>query len=308
LRRNGEPKNLAASVRQKLRNRAKQQGEDFQLVLTRYASERLLYRLSKSKHSEAFVLKGAMLFAAWTGQPLRPTRDVDLLGYGEPSAERLAAIFESICRTRVESDGVELDASSVKVAAIREDQEYGGQRITLTARIDRASISVQIDVGFGDVITPGAQEIAYPPLLDFPAPHLRAYTKESVVAEKLHAIVVLGMANSRMKDFHDLWRIAQAFEFDRALLLKAIEATFARRQTEIPEAFPSGLTDEFADYEPHAVQWKAFLARSSIAAADAAPLHDVLRGLCRFTAPVFRAEADRDTKLPGRWAWQTGWK
>ena len=192
------------------------------------------------------------------------------------------------------------------MAAIREDQEYGGQRITLTALVDRAKIHVQIDIGFGDVVTPAALEITYPPLLDFPAPHLQAYTKESVVAEKLHAIVVLGMANSRMKDFHDLWTIAQAFEFDRALLIEAVRATFARRQTEIPKRFPLGLTREFADYEPHAVQWKSFLMRSNIA-EDAVSLHEVIQEICRFVAPALSAGDGEDTGQPSHWAWRTGW-
>lgn len=302
----GRSRNVAASVRQKLRNLAKGQGEDFQLVLTRYVSERLLYRLSKSEHSNTFVLKGAMLFAAWTGQPFRPTRDVDLLGYGEPSAERLAEVFRDICQTVVEPDGVEFDADSVNVAVIREDQEYGGQRIGLMAYLDRAKIAVQIDVGFGDVITPGAQEIMYPPLLNIPAPRLWAYTKESVVAEKLHAIVVLGMANSRMKDFYDLWRMAQVFEFPGDMLFKAIAATFERRQTMIPKAFPLGLTGAFADYDPHALQWKAFLKRSGIVSEEAT-FHSVLESIRCFTAPVF-VETPQKMDLLGHWTWESGWE
>jgi hypothetical protein len=195
---------LAASVRQRLLNRIRSTGEDANLTWSRYAVERLLYRLSVSDHGGEFVLKGAALFAAWMGQPHRPTLDVDLLGFGEVSGERLEAVFREICQVAVEPDGLRYDPGSVRAEPIRGNQEYGGYRVAITAFLGKMRIPVRADVAFGDAVTPPAEEIAYPTLLDLPAPHLRACPRETVVAEKLHAMVVLGIANSRMKDFYDV--------------------------------------------------------------------------------------------------------
>ena len=203
----------AASVRQRLLNRARKEGEDFQLLLTLYCIERFLYRLSLSEHSEQFVLKGAMLFLLWRERSYRPTRDLDLLGRGESSFAHLEGRFRSVCRTEVESDGVEFDPSSVRASEIREEQEYGGVRVAVAARLGQARITLQIDIGFGDAITPKAQKVDFPSILDFPRARLLAYPRETVVAEKFQAMVVLGIANSRMKDFYDLWELASDFGF-----------------------------------------------------------------------------------------------
>lgn len=256
-----QPSNLVASVRQRLMTLSKKRREDFNLVLTRYGLERLLYRLSQSEHASDFVLKGAMLFAVWAKEAHRPTRDLDLLSYRDDSDENLANLFGEICQVEVEPDGLTFDSSTLRVEEIRENQEYQGQRIQLFAYLGNARIKIQIDVGFGDVITPRAEEIEYPTLLDFPSPHVRAYPKESVVSEKLEAIVTLGMPNSRMKDFHDIWMISKIFEFEGSTLARAIDETFGRRRTPIPQTTPPALSKEFATDRGKIIQWKAFLKR-----------------------------------------------
>jgi len=209
--------NKGASVRARLLNLAQKNGQDFQLVLLRHVNERMLYRLSRSEHAHQFILKGASLFAAWTGDLHRATRDVDFLGRGNAKEESIRSSFLTILSTEVENDGVLFDTTSLEVGPIREEQQYGGMRIKLNAFIDTARIRCQIDVGFGDTITPNIVEIDYPTLLDFAAPLLKAYPQETVVAEKIEAIVHLSLENTRMKDFYDLVVIARLFEFDGAI-------------------------------------------------------------------------------------------
>jgi len=259
-----QPVNLAASVRQQLLNQARDKGEDFNLVLTRYALERLLYRLTRSQYADQFVLKGAMLFAVWANRVYRPTRDLDLLGYGDSSQQTLTKVFQEICLTDAEPDGLVFNANSVRINEIREDQEYGGCRVQLVAYLANAQINLQIDIGFGDVVRPEAERIDYPTLLDFPAPRVWAYPREAVVAEKLQAIVALGMANTRMKDFYDLWVIASQFSFSGPSLVEAIKATFARRGTQIPSEVPIALSEAFSQDPGKTTQWRAFLRRSGL--------------------------------------------
>lgn len=199
-----QPRNLAASVRQRLLNIAKRNGEAFDLVLTRYALERLLYRLGNSRYHNQFLLKGAMLFAVWGGAPHRPTRDLDLLGFGPNDLPQVQAVFQNICQVPVEPDGLKFLPDTVRVSEIREDQEYQGVRLPFDAKLENAIIPIQVDIGYGDAVTPAPQEISYPTLLEFPAPQLRAYPIYTVVAEKFQALVLLGIANSRMKDFYDI--------------------------------------------------------------------------------------------------------
>jgi len=228
------PKDIGVSVRARLLRLARERGEDFQLLLIRYANERLLYRLSESRHGPDFVLKGATLFTVWTGHAHRATRDLDLLAFGDPSEKRVRQIMAEILALDVEDDGVRFDADSLDVGPIREEQEYGGIRVVMTARVTTAKIRLQVDIGFGDAVTPDAVLVEVPPLLDFPAPRLRAYPRETVVAEKLETLVQLGLANSRMKDFYDLVVLSRMFEFDGELLTRAIRATFERRSTPVP--------------------------------------------------------------------------
>ena len=233
-------------MRARLLNRARADKADYQILLTRYAIERFLYRLSVSDQRERFVLKGAMLFAIWQDDPFRPTRDLDLLGHGDPGPAMVATAIRSICSVDVPDDGVVFDVAGVEAAPIRGEDEYPGVRVRTGATIAGARLRIQIDVGFGDVITPGAIEIEYPTLLDLPAPILRAYPLETVVAEKAEAIVSLGIGNTRMKDFHDLWMIAQTFTFEFGTLTDAIQQTFERRRTSLPEQLPVGLSEHFA--------------------------------------------------------------
>jgi len=239
------PKNVAASVRQRLLNRIRQSGQDANLIWSRYATERLLYRLSVSEYSQDFVLKGAVLFMVWLGDLHRPTMDVDLLGRGEDSGARMEDVFRRVCDVGVPADGLRFDPRSVKSIPIRRDQQYHGQRVTLTAYLGKARIPLQVDVGFGDAVVPKARTVVYPTLLDLPPPRLRAYRRETVVAEKLHAMVSLGMLNSRMKDFYDLYFLARQFAFEGATVGSAIRAAFERRRTAMLTARPLALTAAF---------------------------------------------------------------
>lgn len=283
--------NLAASVRQRLTNIAHARGEDFQFLLTQYALERLLYRLTQSAHAGVFVLKGAMLFQLWTGHSHRPTRDLDLLGHGEPSIARFEQIFRDVCRTGVADDGLTFLDTSVRAARIKESEEYQGIRLHIDARLANARIPLQIDVGFGDAITPGPLDATYPTLLDFPAPLLLAYPRESVVAEKFQAMVILGIANSRMKDFFDLWTLVNDFEFEGLPLALAIRATFERRQTQLPTQTPLALSPEFAEDRTKTTQWGAFLRKSKLTNAPAS-LMDVISLLGAFLMPPTVAVAN----------------
>lgn len=276
--------NVAASVRQKLMNQARERKEDFNLVLTRYGLERLLYRLSRSPHNERFILKGAMLFQLWNGPSHRPTRDLDLLGHGEPTPESFVEIFQEICSCEVGDDGIVFDPTSVQGEQIKDDQEYQGLRMRLIARLASARIPIQVDIGFGDAITPGPHDVTYPTILDFEAPRLKAYPRETVVAEKFQAMVLLGIANSRMKDFYDLWILSQQFEFAGPSLSQAIAATFDRRGTKLPEATPLALTGEFAEDRQKQTQWKAFLRKNQLGLQDQT-FTEITAGLSKFLLP-----------------------
>ncbi|MBI4777155.1 MAG: nucleotidyl transferase AbiEii/AbiGii toxin family protein [Deltaproteobacteria bacterium] len=281
-------KNMAGSVRDRLKALSRERGEDFHLILTRYGLERLLYRLGRSEYAERFVLKGAMLFALWTETVHRPTKDLDLLGYGDVSAPELRTLFERICQVEVEPDGIVFEPNSIRVEDIREDQEYQGRRVKLNGKLGQAKIDLQLDIGFGDVITPEAQEIEYPTLLELPPPRIRAYPKESVVSEKLQAMVFLGMVNSRMKDFYDLWVMSRKFSFAGETLTKAIKATFERRKTAIPEEIPPALSQEFTRDRNKAAQWQAFLNRTGLS-DEGKGLPGVIEDLRIFLEPLLVA-------------------
>jgi predicted nucleotidyltransferase component of viral defense system len=257
-------RDMAASVRQRLLNLSRERGEDFQHVLMRYGLERLLYRLTQSRHAGQVVLKGAVLFQLWTGQPHRSTRDLDLLGHGVPSPDRLQQLFRDVCAQPVVDDGLTFLAAAVQAEPIKEDDNYQGIRLRIEARLGNARIPLQVDVGFGDAVTPAPQLVTYPALLEFPAPSLKAYPRETVVAEKFQAMVVLGMANSRMKDFYDVWTLARHFKFDGPTLCAALQATFTRRQTPLPVTPPLALTSDFGTDRAKTVQWAAFLKKGKL--------------------------------------------
>jgi len=275
-----EIKNLAASVRQRLLDLSKKRGDAFDLVLVRYALERLLYRLSVSEHGKRFLLKGALLFMVWGQNEHRPTRDADLLGSGASDPDHIKSVFKEICGMAYE-DGIVFDGNSVSVAEIAEDKAYSGLRVTLRAELAGAEIPVQIDVGFGDVVVPGAEKVRYPPLLEFPAPELDACPVYTVIAEKFQAMVMLGEANSRMKDFYDLWAIGKRFDLDGATLAQAIKATFERRKTALPKGRPIALKKEFGDIPGRGAQWTAFVRRNRLDAREItlAKLQDAIAAL-----------------------------
>jgi len=269
----------AASIHARLLNRAKERDEDFNLLLTRYGIERFLYRLSQLPAREVLLLKGALLFDLWFDVPHRPTRDADFLGFGPQDADALATTMRDICRVAAD-DGMEFDPGSISVEEIREEARYGGLRVRLRGRLGNARVSLQLDVGYGDAVTPGPEEAAYPTLLDdMPAPRLRVYPRASVVAEKLEAIVSLGMGNSRMKDYFDLGAMAREGALDEKLLGEAIAATFGRRRTAVPDGSPLGLTDEFSRDATKLKQWEAFKTRNRL---DAPELATVVREIRDF--------------------------
>ena len=297
---NRQSSNLVASVRQRLMNVSRDRGEDFQLVLTRFGLERLLYRLTQSSHAGQFVLKGAVLFQLWTGQPHRTTRDLELLGQGDPSINRLRQVFQDVCSLSVADDGLTFLTDAIRAEQIKEDDEYQGIRLRVDARLGNIRIPLQIDIGFGDAITPRSQAVSYPTLLDFPAPQMLAYPRETVVAEKFQAMVQLGMANSRMKDFYDVWTLACQFEFEEPVLCAALKATFERRQTELPSTPPLPLTSEFGADRSKATQWSAFLSKGRL--LDSPPPLQAIRALLEsFLMPPTLA-------LTSGVAWDHTWK
>jgi predicted nucleotidyltransferase component of viral defense system len=258
-----------------------------------------LYRISISSYSDRFVLKGALLFNVWTGQMHRPTRDLDVLGYGDNSPDAIAALFRQLCVIPAPPDGLQFDPDAIQVSRIREDQEYEGHRVRILASLGKGLIPLHVDIGIGDPVVPGPEDAIYPVLLEgIPAPHLRVYPKEAAAAEKLHAIVALGASNSRMKDFYDLWVMAREFSFDGAVLREAIAATFDRRKTALPEAEPVGLTAEFAQLAGKRAQWRAFVNRSGLE-ANAPALEAVVDELRAFLLPVMAAA--RESRFEQCW-------
>ncbi|MBW8717411.1 MAG: nucleotidyl transferase AbiEii/AbiGii toxin family protein [Variovorax paradoxus] len=257
-------RNLAASVRARLKRRADATRQDFNLTLTRYGLERLLYRLSVSPHAANYLLKGALLFSLWYDQPHRPTRDADLLGFGPDDVDTAVSAFREICQIEVD-DGIAFDAASVRGSVIRKEAGYGGVRIDLLAKLDGARLALQVDIGFGDAVTPAPEPVSYPVLLeDLSAPQLRAYPKYTVVAEKFHAVCLLGMGNTRMKDYFDLWVLLTEGALEATELRRAVHATFARRQLAVPGTVPLGLSDAFAHDPAKQGQWAAFLQRNRL--------------------------------------------
>lgn len=297
-----KPKNIAASVRDRLTNLARQRKENAQLLMTRYVIERLLWRLSVSPHHKLFVLKGAMLFALWTPTPHRATGDLDLLGFGNNDPDQVAGLFREVMAVPAD-DGVVFHLDSLEAAPARAGDEYSGIRLDCRAELAGARLPIHVDIGFGDAVTPGAQDIEYPSLLDLPSPKLRAYPPETVVAEKFQALTALGMINTRMKDFFDLWAIADTFDFEGSLLAKAIAATFERRQTPIPNQVPAALTEAFA--REKRAQWAAFLKRTDIALApESLPI--VQAHVADFVmAPVLSLA--RGERFAGKWPARGPW-
>jgi len=298
-------KNVAASVRQRLLNQARATGRPFHDLLQYFAMERFLFRLAQSPHAERFILKGALMLAAWEVSLTRPTKDIDLLGQVANDIERIAAIVKEVCRQQIEPDGLEFDPASVSGVRIADEAEYGGVRVRFQGTLGTARVSMQIDVGFGDAVVPDPVAVDYPAILDLPAPRIRGYTRDSVVAEKYHTMVKKGLLNSRIRDFFDVWVLSRQFDFEGPAMAPAVRETFARRDTEV-DPRPVALTDEFAADAAKAAQWRGFLRKSRLVGAPA-ELAEVVEAIAVFLGPVADALAQgREFKdrwsAPGPWS------
>lgn len=300
-----KPKNIAQSVRDRLKAAVPRLRLDYNLILIRYVLERLLFRLSVSQHKDRFALKGAMLFAIWTEDVIRPTRDIDLLGFGDSEIEKIRGAFADILETEVPDDDVVFDVESLKAERIRADQLYDGVRVSALAFVGSARVPVQIDIGFGDAVTPGLDERDYPTLLDMPAPHLRTYPRETVVAEKLEAIVSIGTRTSRMKDYYDLFCLARMFEFDGERLAAAIRATFERRGSQVPKEAPPALSREFAEDAETDRRWTAFTRRTPLFITPP-PFVELISELRKFLLPAARMAAGVGDHIE-TWSANAGW-
>jgi predicted nucleotidyltransferase component of viral defense system len=297
-------KNIAASVRQRLLNKARETGRPFNELLQYFAMERFLYRLSKSPYADNFVLKGALMLTVWKAPLSRPTIDIDLLGRIDNSIETIVEVTKEICRQEVEPDGIAFDVASIEAERIAEDADYEGIRVRFRGSLGTAQIVMQLDIGFGDILVPSPEPTNYPTILDLPAPQLSGYTKESTIAEKFEAMVKLGILNSRMKDFFDIWLMLRQFDFDGATLSTAITKTFSTRGTNIqPE--PITLTSTFAKDTEKAGQWRGFIRKNRLTDVPQ-NFPEVITPIASFLGPIAKTLAGghsfRGTwKAPGPW-------
>ena len=301
-----EIKNVPASVRDRLKKIADKTGENYNTLLVRYAIERLLFRLSKSKHKKRFVLKGAMLFALWKETPHRVTRDLDLLGFGESSIEELKTVFAEICAQAVPDDGLIFDPATVKAEPIRAQEMYVGVRVDVQGKIGNARTPIQIDVGFGDATAVDPVDVEFPTLLDMPAPKVRAYRMETSLAEKYSATVTLGIANTRMKDYFDFWFLGKHFEFDGQELADSLLATLKRRGKDIPTETPIGFTEAFAKDASRQAIWKSFW-KKSVRTEPMLSLEEVVSFAASFLVPPAIAAA-KGQKFARKWKPGGAWK
>ena len=296
------PKNIPASVRQRLLNRAKTDKRPFNELLQYYAMERFLYRLSQSAHADHFILKGALMLRAWRSPEFRPTMDIDMLGKTSNEESRIITQIQDILTTVVETDGLAFDPSSIQSERITEDADYKGIRIRFRGELDSARINMQIDIGFGDIIYPGPEELNLPTILNSPAPKLLCYSRESAIAEKFEAMVKLGVLNSRMKDFYDIWLLSRQFDFDSPKLTKAIELTFEQRGTTLPSEIEA-FTDTFADAKQ--TQWTAFRKRLQHDHLPAA-FQEITSAVERFLSPITTTLSSNKSK-PANWTAPGPW-
>lgn len=298
-------KNIPASVHQRLKNAAEISGRTFNDIAQYYALERWLFRLSKSRFAEDFILKGALLLVAWRAPVLRATRDIDLLAKVSNDPDFVGSLVAEICETKVPEDGLLFDAASVTTERIAEDADYEGVRARFEARLATTRMAMQIDMGFSDVVTPAPVTLDYPTILDGPAPVLKTYNRETAIAEKFEAMVSLGRLNSRMKDFFDIWLLATTAEFRGELLQAAISATFARRGTAMT-LDPVALSDEFGSDPVKQVQWSAFARRIRPGPAPE-NLQDVIQLLRELLNPICEC-MDSNKTLEAVWSYPSGWK
>ena len=298
------PKDVAASVRARLQNRARETNRPFAELFQYFAMERFLYRLSRSPHADKLVLKGALMLVAWQAPTIRPTKDIDLLAKIPNDVDSVTSIIREICEQPVEADGIRFDATSVHGRVIKEDADYEGVRVTFVGYVQRSRASMQIDIGFGDVVVPGPEMKEYPTILDFAAPRLLSYSPETTIAEKFEAMVHLGALNSRMKDFFDIWLLSHQFNFDGRLLSDAVRRTFANRGTQLT-ANPVAWTTAFSEDANKQAQWEGFLRKSRLNAP--ATLGEVTQNIAQFLGPVAEAieskrSFERNWASPGPWA------
>lgn len=298
------PTNHAASVRARLLERFRQDGGTFDFLLRRFAGERFLYRLGESPYRRELVLKGASLYALWGGSLYRPTRDLDFTGYGASERDAVAARVRGICEVPLPEDGLEFDLSSLSLEPIREEADYDGLRIDLRARLEAARIPIRIDIGFGNRIEPGPADVEYPTLLNLPAPRIRAYPQEAVIAEKLHAMVTHGERNTRFKDFYDLYALAQGFPFEGRRLAVAIAATFEQRRTPI-NGTPVALTPRFYAEGARSEGWRTYVGKNGIPGApmDFSAIGELLAA---FLIPAWNALASGE-RFEASWSPSGPW-
>ncbi len=297
-------KNTSVSVHDRLRNMAKEFSRPFNELLQHFAIERFIYRLSKSPHADRFILKGALMLSVWSGLVSRPTMDIDLLGEIDNSLEEIKAVMRDVCKMDVEEDGMFFNEKTVSATRITEDAEYEGVRVRIRGGLGNARVSLQIDIGFGDVIVPGPGKVGYPTLLEFPSPELNGYTMETTIAEKCQAMVKLGILNSRMKDFHDIWILSRTFDFNGEVLAEAIERTFKHRKTELTKN-PAMFDPSFGRDTTKQVQWQGFIGKARLRDVPG-DFGAVVAGIKLFLEPPFRFLADRQTfhstwKASGPW-------
>jgi predicted nucleotidyltransferase component of viral defense system len=297
-------KNIAASVHQRLLNKAKESSRPFNELLQYFAIERFIYRLSKSPHADKFILKGALMFAAWHGPASRPTMDIDLLGKIDNSLEVITAAIKDACRLEVEPDGISFNAETVEAVRITEDAEYEGVRVRVQGSLGNARFSIQIDIGFGDVVVPNPRTVSYPAILDFPAPELKGYTMESTIAEKFQAMVKLGILNSRMKDFYDIWILSRTSDFEGNILAEAVAKTFEKRNT--PVTLDAALFNpSFGKDGDKNVQWRGFISKTKLINSPES-FEEVMTAVKLFLEPLAASIAERrafnsNWIAPGPW-------
>ena len=297
-------KNTSVSVHDRLRNMAKESSRPFNELLQHFAIERFIYRLSKSPHADRFILKGALMLSVWSGPVSRPTMDIDLLGKIDNSIEEIKAVMRDVCKMDVEDDGMFFNEQTVSAARITEDAEYEGVRVRIKGNLGNARVSLQIDIGFGDVIVPGPGKVAYPALLEFPSPELNGYTMQTTIAEKYQAMVKLGVLNSRMKDFYDIWMLSRTFDFNGEVLAKAIERTFMNRKIDLTND-PVIFDPSFGRDGTKQVQWQGFIRKARLRNVPG-DFEDVVAGIKMFLEPPVKYLVARRTfksawKASGAW-------
>jgi predicted nucleotidyltransferase component of viral defense system len=282
-------RNIAASVRQRLLNNARETGRPFSELLQYFAMERFLYRLSKSRYTDNFVLKGALMLTVWEAPLSRPTMDIDFLGQIDNNIEAIIAVTKDICGQKVEPDGITFDLTSIRGEPITEDADYAGVRVRFHGSLGTAHFTMQLDIGFGDVVIPAPASLEYPTILDLPAPRIRGYSKESTIAEKFEAMIKLGALNSRMKDFFDIWLLSRQFNFEGQRLAAAIEKTFSIRRADI-QSEPIPLTNSFAGDPAKVTQWRGFIRKNRLTNVPQ-DFGKVIKAIVAFLGPLAKTLA-----------------